>query len=82
MFRASQRQSSGALKTVTATVAVTVFSAPDDGRCDARNMQSDSAVNKCLHTVASSWTLLTLNQDARNYDLKKKKNYKCGRILC
>jgi len=73
MFRASQRPSSGALKTVTATfgighntgtttsfqrglsrprwkevvvpvlrpipeVAVTVFSAPDDGRCDARNI--------------------------------------------
>ena len=76
MFRASQRPSSGALKTVTATsgighntgtatsfqrglirtgqttleeiaipvlwpipeVAVRVFSAPDDGRCDARNM--------------------------------------------
>ena len=39
-------------------VAVTVFSTPDDGRCDARNMYSDFAVNKCLHTVASSWTFL------------------------
>ena len=61
MFRASQRPSSGVLKTVTATsgighntgtatsfqrgririiqeVAVKVFSAPDDGRCDVRNM--------------------------------------------
>jgi len=73
MFRASQRPSSGELKTVTATsgighntgtatffqrglirprwkkvaapvlgpipeVADTVFSTPDDGRCDARNM--------------------------------------------
>jgi len=47
MFRASQHPSSGALKTATATsgigipipeVAVTVFSAPDDGCCDARNM--------------------------------------------
>jgi len=31
-------------------------STPDDGHCDARNMWSDFAVNKCLHTVASSWT--------------------------
>jgi len=73
MFRASQRPSSGVLKTVTTTsgighnigtatsfqrglirprwkevavpilrpipeVAVTVFSTPDDGSCDARNM--------------------------------------------
>ena len=31
-------------------------------------------MNKCLHTVASSWTfLLTLNHDARNHELKKKK---------
>ena len=42
-------------------VADTVFSTPDDGCCDARNMWSDCAVNKYLHTVASSWTfLLTL----------------------
>jgi len=39
-------------------VAVTIFSAPDDGCCDTRNMQSDLAVNKCLHAVASSWTFL------------------------
>ena len=53
-------------------VADTVFSTPDDGCCDARNMQSDCAVNKCLHTVASSCTfLLTLNHDARNHELKK-----------
>ena len=33
----------------------------------------DFAVNKCLHTVASSWTfLLTLIHDARNHELKKK----------
>ena len=38
------------------------FCTPDDGCCDTQNMQSDGAVNKCLHTVASSWTfLLTLN---------------------
>ena len=36
----------------------TVFSAPDDGCCDARNMYSDFAVNKCLRIVASSWTFL------------------------
>ena len=42
-------------------VADTVFSTPDDRCCDTRNMKSDCAVNKCLHTVASSWTfLLTL----------------------
>jgi hypothetical protein len=39
-------------------VAVTVFSTPDDGCCDIRNMQSDIAVNKCLHIVASIWTFL------------------------
>ena len=39
-------------------VAVTVFSASDDGCCDARNMQSDFAVNKCMHILASSWTFL------------------------
>ena len=33
---------------------VTVFSTPDDGCCDTRNMQSGFAVNKYLHTVASS----------------------------
>jgi len=54
MFRVSQRSSSGVLKTVTAAsgtghytgwrevdvpeVAVTVFSTPDDGCCDTRNM--------------------------------------------
>jgi len=36
-------------------------------------LQSDFAVNKCLHTVASSWTfLLTLIHDARNHEFKKK----------
>jgi len=50
MFRVSQHPSSGVLKTVTATsgtghktgtvpeAAVTVFSTPDDGCCDTRNM--------------------------------------------
>jgi len=51
MFRVSQHPSSGVLKTVTATsgtghntgtavpeAAVTVFSTPDDGCCDNRNM--------------------------------------------
>jgi len=33
---------------------------PDDGWCDTRNMKSDFAVNKYLHTVASSWILLAL----------------------
>jgi len=35
--------------------AVTVFSTPDDGCCDTRNMYSYFAVNKYLRTVASSW---------------------------
>ena len=39
-------------------VAVTVFSTPDDGCCDTRNMQSDSAVNIYLHTVASGWIFI------------------------
>jgi hypothetical protein len=39
-------------------VAVTDFSTPDDGCGDARNMQSDFAVNKCLRTVASKLGLL------------------------
>jgi len=40
---------------------------------DIYSLHSDCAVNKCLHTVASSWTfLLTLNHDARNHELKKK----------
>jgi len=54
MFRVSQHPSSGVLKTVTATTGighntgtatslqrgrtVTVFSTPDDGCCDTRNM--------------------------------------------
>ena len=47
MFQVSQHPSSGVLKTVTAAsgtghivpkAAVTVFSNPDDGCCDTRNM--------------------------------------------
>jgi len=35
-------------------------------------------VNKCLHTVASSWTfLLTLNHDARNHEFKIDINVLC-----
>ena len=30
-------------------------------------------MNKYLHTVASGWILLTLNCDAQNHELKKKK---------
>jgi len=40
--------------------AVTVFSTPDDGCCDTQNMQSDSAVNKYLHTVASGWIFINI----------------------
>jgi len=35
-----------------------VFSTPDDGCCDTRNMYSDFAANKYLHTVASGWILI------------------------
>ena len=38
--------------------AVTVFSTPDDGCCDTRNMYSDFAVNEYLHTVASGWIFI------------------------
>ena len=44
-------------------VAVTVFSAPDDGCCDTRNMYSDFAVNKYLHTVESGW--ISINNELR-----------------
>jgi len=40
--------------------AVTVFSTPDDGCCDTRNMYSDFAVNKYLHTIASSWIFINI----------------------
>ena len=40
--------------------AVTVFSTPDDGCGDTRNMYSDFAVNKYLHTVASSWIFINI----------------------
>jgi len=39
---------------------VTVFSTPHDGCCDTRNMYSDFAVNKYLHTVASSWIFINI----------------------
>ena len=51
-------------------VPVTVFSTPDDGCSDTRNMWSDFAVNKYLHTVASGWILLIMNYDAGNHELK------------
>jgi len=40
--------------------AVTVFSTPDDGCCDTRNMYSEFAVNKYLHTVASGWIFIKI----------------------
>ena len=41
------------------------------GEMDARNMQSNLAVNKYLHTVASCWISSTQNYDARNSKYKK-----------
>jgi len=69
MFRVSQHPSSGVSKTLP-EAAVTVFSTPDDGCCDTRNMWSSFAVNKYPHTVASVGFLFTLNYDARNHELK------------
>jgi len=40
--------------------AVTVFSTPDDGSGDTQNMWSDFAVNKYLHTFASSWIFINI----------------------
>ena len=40
--------------------AVTVFSTPDDGCCDTRNMYSGFAVNKYLHTVESGWIFINI----------------------
>ena len=40
------------------------------GAMDTRNMQSDFAVNKHLHTVASCWILLIQSYDARNNEYK------------
>ena len=41
---------------------VTVFRTRDDGCCDTRNMKSDFAVNKYLHTVASCWIFINTEQ--------------------
>jgi len=38
--------------------AVSIISIPDYGCCDTRNMQSDFAVNKYLHTVACGWIFI------------------------
>jgi hypothetical protein len=40
------------------------------GAMDTRNMSSDFAVNKDLHTVASCWILLIQSHDARNHAYK------------
>ena len=82
MFRVSKHPSSVPIRPRWRGVAVqvvwtvpeaagTVFNTPDDGCCDTRNMYSDFAVNKYLHTVASVGFLFTLNYDARNHEFKK-----------
>jgi hypothetical protein len=40
------------------------------GAMDTRNMWSDFAVNKYLHTVASCWILLTCSYGAQNHEYK------------
>jgi len=37
------------------------FSTPGEGCCDTRNMQSDFAVNKYLHTFASGWIFINVD---------------------
>jgi hypothetical protein len=70
MFRVSQHPSSGVLKTVTAasgtghntgTATSLQRGLIGTGLCesyDTRNMYSDFAVNKYLHTVASGWIFI------------------------
>jgi len=56
-------------------VAVTVFSTPYDGCCDTRNMKSDFAVNKYLHTVASGWIFINIELWCKEIWALKKKQY-------
>jgi len=53
--------------------AVRVLCSPDDG-CDGhpKHVESDFAINKYMHTVASCWILLIQSYDARNHEFKKK----------
>ena len=44
------------------------------GAMDARNMWSNLAVNKYLHTVASCWVSSTKNYEERNYEYKISRN--------
>jgi len=67
------------------------FSTPDGGCCDTRNMYSDFAVNKYLHTVASGSIFINIaiffirssNQfDYRqNMQITKKKNQTKGNMV-
>ena len=52
--------------------AVTVLCSPDYG-CDGhpKHVESDFAVNKYPHTVASRWILLIWSYDVRNHEYKK-----------
>ena len=52
------------------------------GAIDTRNMYSNFAVNKHLHTIASRWILLIWSYDARNheYKIKKKKLQKLEQL--
>ena len=43
-------------------LCVRLAQTPDDGCCDTRNMQSDVAVNKQLHTVASVWIFINISK--------------------
>ena len=72
MFRVSKHPSSGVLKTLSAASGTgrttctatslqrSLIGTPDDGCCDSRNIKSNFAVNKYLHTVASVGFLFTL----------------------
>ena len=53
------------------------------GAIDARNMQSNLAVNKYLHTVASFWISSTLHSDTRRLFLHVKcKQDVRGNVSC
>jgi len=61
MFRVSQHPSSAVLK---------AFSTPVDGCCEIRNMYSNIAENKYLHTAHLVEFLLTWIYDTRKHKLK------------
>ena len=60
MFRVSQHPSSATSLQQRGPIGPRWREVADDGCCDTRNMQSDFAVNKYLHTVASGWIFINI----------------------